>query len=88
MAVDNWRWSYHQGREERIAQETAALMNGHPFNPNTIPLHSHDGTMQSYFAKGWRSINSPVVQRRVTGKQHFSDIRARLAAKFAEVGHG
>ena len=48
----NWEWSYKQGRIKRIKAEASAKLNGTPFNPSEVPLHSYDGTMQSKFAKG------------------------------------
>ncbi|WP_174171086.1 MULTISPECIES: hypothetical protein [unclassified Pseudoalteromonas] len=61
----NWQWSYTQGRIKRIKAEIAARQNGEPFDANQIPLHSYDGTMQSKFAKGWRSISEVDIRSKL-----------------------
>ncbi len=55
----NADWSFDKGQAKRIKAEVDAAMHNMPFNPNEIPLHSHDGTLQSFFTKGWHSV-SPV----------------------------
>ncbi|RZF83725.1 hypothetical protein EXT46_05375 [Pseudoalteromonas sp. CO325X] len=68
--ADNWQWSYDKGRTTRIENELAARMNQHPFNPDDIPLHSHDGTMQSQFSKGWQSVSEVDIRVRLDRLNH------------------
>ena len=65
----NWEWSYKQGRIKRIKAEASAKLNGTPFNPSEVPLHSYDGTMQSKFAQGLALRD---------GKLIFSDISVAI----------
>jgi len=58
----NWQWSFEQGRTKRLAAEKAAFESGQPI-PASAPLHSHDGTMQSQFTKGWNSVTLVQIQR-------------------------
>jgi hypothetical protein len=58
----NWDWSFEQGKRQRLAAEQMAYQHG-VYVPNTLPLHSHDSTMQSYFRKGWFSVS--VVDIRI-----------------------
>ena len=59
----------------------------------TVPLHSRDGTMQSQFAKGWRSVTpSEIYDARhrhrfnilTTGNDKVAEHCARLRALFAD----
>ncbi len=68
--ADNWQWSYDKGRTTRIERELAARMHQHPFNPDDIPLHSHDGTMQSQFCKGWQSVSEVDIRVRLDRLNH------------------
>lgn len=59
----NWQWSFERGRELRLMREREAAEQGIAENAvdRTIPLHSHDGTMQSQFAKGWHSVTAAEI---------------------------
>ena len=54
----NWQWSFDHGREQRLKLEREAAEQGiaECDVDRAVPFHSHDGTMQSQFAKGWRSV--------------------------------
>lgn len=57
MMGANWQWSFAKGRADRLAAE---LRHYHTGQPAGEPgLHSHDGTMQSQYHRGWSSP-SPV----------------------------
>lgn len=60
----NWDWSFDCGREKRLQAEHAAVNGGAPV-PVKPPLHSYDGTMQSFFDKGWRSPTPVEIQRHI-----------------------
>lgn len=60
----NWQWSFEQGCAKRLEAEKAAFDNGLPA-PAKPPLHSHDGTMQSQFSKGWYSVTAAQIQRHI-----------------------
>lgn len=59
----NWMWSFACGVAKRKALEMAAAEQGiaECDIDRTVPLHSHDGTMQSQFAKGWHSLDSVEI---------------------------
>lgn len=80
----NWDWSYHRGREKRLQLGVDARMRGLPFDPLCIPLHSHDGTMQSYFTKGWCSVNQMDIEMRVKGNMDYRQALQRLKERFGE----
>ncbi|MBE0378489.1 hypothetical protein [Pseudoalteromonas prydzensis] len=80
----NWEWSYRKGRDERMKQEVDARMHNMPFDPRKIPLHSHCGTMQSHFNKGWQSVRSIDIQLRVDGQQSYKNAREALKKRFGE----
>jgi hypothetical protein len=56
----NWQWSVEHGREQRLKREREAAEQGIAESDvdRAVPLHSHDGTMQSQFAKGWHSVTA------------------------------
>lgn len=80
----NWDWSYQKGREKRLKLEVDARMHNLPFNPKKIPLHSHDGTMQSHFNKGWWSVCSVDIELCVKGNMDYCHARQRLRELFGE----
>ncbi|MDK1288508.1 hypothetical protein [Pseudoalteromonas umbrosa] len=63
----NWDWSFKQGRIKRLNYEIESRLNDLPFNSNEIPRHSHDGTMQSRFVKGWQSVTEAEIQMKFSG---------------------
>lgn len=58
----NWEWSYQQGKAKRLEAEKAKHDHNTPV-PAVLPLHSHDGTMQDLFEKGWASVTPVQIQR-------------------------
>jgi hypothetical protein len=80
----NWQWSQKQGRAKRLAAEADARQHGTPFNPEAIPLHSHDGTMQSKFAYGWRSVTEVDIRHHISGDTTYHAVSQRLAQQFGE----
>lgn len=56
----NWKWSFAQGRAKRMELERQAAVQGiaECDVDRSVPFHSHDGTMQSQFAKGWHSLDA------------------------------
>lgn len=78
----NWEWSLKKGKEQRIKLEVDARMHGLPFNPNNIPLHSHCGTMQSHFNKGWLSVSAIDIELRVNGNRDYQHARQQLHKRF------
>jgi len=78
----NWDWSFKKGREKRLKLEVDSRMRGLQFDPLHIPLHSHDGTMQSYFTKGWRSVNQVDIEMRVKGNMDYRQARQRQKERF------
>ena len=91
----NWKWSFDHGREQRLKLEREAAEQGIPECDvdRTVPFHSHDGTMQSQFAKGWRSVTpSEIYDARhrhrfnilTTGNDKVAEHSARLRALFAD----
>ncbi|MCG7545563.1 hypothetical protein MHM93_15380 [Pseudoalteromonas sp. MM17-2] len=82
--ADNWAWSYDRGRTQRLEQEVKARMSSHPFNPNDIPLHSHDGTMQSKFKEGWLSVSEIDIRLRVDNLSHYKQARGRVGKLLGE----
>ena len=91
----NWQWSFDHGREQRLKREREAAEQGIPECDvdRTVPFHSHDGTMQSQFAKGWRSVTpAEVYESRnkhrfkilTTGNSKVAEHCARLRALFAD----
>jgi hypothetical protein len=59
----NWQWSFNHGREQRLKREREAAEQGiaECDVDRSVPLHSRDGTMQSQFAKGWRSVTPSEI---------------------------
>lgn len=59
----NWEWSFNHGREQRLKREREAAEQGiaECDVDRNVPLHSRDGTMQSQFAKGWRSVTPSEI---------------------------
>jgi len=80
----SWDWSYQKGREKRMELEVDARMHSMPFDPREIPMHSHYGTMQSHFNKGWQSVRAIDIQLRVDGQQSYKNARKALAKRFGE----
>ncbi|WP_304635520.1 hypothetical protein [Pseudoalteromonas sp.] len=80
----NWDWSYQKGREKRLQLEVDARMHNLPFNPKNIPLHSHDGTMQSHFNKGWRSVSAVDIEIRVNRHCDFRRVRNSIRERLGE----
>ena len=80
----NWDWSYQKGREKRMEQEVDARMHNMPFDPRKIPMHSHCGTMQSHFNKGWQSVRAIDIQLRVDGQQSYKNASEALKKRFGE----
>ena len=91
----NWMWSFACGVAKRKALEMAAAEQGiaECDIDRAVPFHSHDGTMQSQFAKGWRSVTpAEVYESRnkhrfkilTTGNSKVAEHCARLRALFAE----
>tara|TARA_B100002049_G_scaffold235412_2_gene219743 strand:- start:443 stop:763 length:321 start_codon:yes stop_codon:yes gene_type:complete len=74
----NWDWSYRKGREKRLKLEVDARMRCLPFNPQNIPLHSYDGTMQSHFNKGWLSVCAVDIEMRVDDQRGYKSAREAL----------
>ena len=78
----NWDWSYLKGGEKRMDQEVDARMHNMPFDPRKIPMHSHCGTMQSHFNKGWRSVSAIDIELRVNGNRDYQHARQQLHKRF------
>jgi hypothetical protein len=59
----NWDWSLAHGREQRLTHERNAAEQGiaDPDVSRAVPLHSHDGTMQVLFARGWNSVTPAEI---------------------------
>ncbi len=62
----NWTWSFHKGREKRLAMELVAS-KGESVDRG-IPLHSHDATMQRYFERGWHSVSHSQIYQHSMSK--------------------
>lgn len=97
----NWQWSYEHGRKKRLYAELTAYKTSQPLDSSNIPLHSHDGTYQSQFNKGWQSINSVEISMYIEDQTHLSSnlneasgrnsyeaVRGRLAMYFKGVENG
>ena len=91
----NWQWSFDHGYAKRLEREREAAEQGiaECDVDRTVPLHSRDGTMQSQFAKGWRSVTpSEIYDARhrhrfnilTTGNDKVAEHCARLRALFAD----
>lgn len=89
----NWQWSFDHGREQRLKLEREAAEQGiAECDVNrAVPFHSHDGTMQSQFAKGWHSVTAAEVYEArnrhrfkilTTGNDQVAAHCARLRALF------
>ncbi|CAM4175404.1 hypothetical protein [Pseudoalteromonas byunsanensis] len=83
----NWDWSREQGRIKRLEAEVQARVNNKPFDANNVPLHSHDGTYQSMFNKGWHSVLEIDIRLRVDAIRSYHAASNRIAKRF-EVSHG
>lgn len=59
----NWEWSFKHGKQRRLEAEVLAQKSG--TTVSQPPLHSHDGTMQSQFEKGWHSVTPVEIQRAI-----------------------
>lgn len=59
----NWQWSFSLGKQRRLEAEALAHKAG--TTVSQPPLHSHDGTMQSQFEKGWHSVTPVEIQRAI-----------------------
>lgn len=61
----NWLWSVSHGRTKRLALEREAAERGIAEDAvdRTPPLHSHDGTMQDLFVRGWLSVTPTEIYR-------------------------
>jgi hypothetical protein len=68
----NWQWSIEHGREQRLKLERESAEQGiaECDIDRTVPLHSHDATMQAYFAQGWRSV-TPADVYQARNKHRF-----------------
>tara|TARA_Y100000034_G_C6780701_1_gene348937 strand:- start:250 stop:510 length:261 start_codon:yes stop_codon:yes gene_type:complete len=77
----NWQWSYQQGRIKRLKAEVEATMNGCVLNAHVVPLHSHCGTMQSHFAKGWHSVTQSEIYSKLHGHSSLDAVKKRLAQR-------
>ncbi|KZN57616.1 hypothetical protein N473_07000 [Pseudoalteromonas luteoviolacea CPMOR-1] len=80
----NWDWSRQQGRRKRIEAELAAHKLGLQFDKGAIPIHSLDGTMQSQFEKGWRSVSETDVRLKLDNNQTYMNVRQHLHEYFGE----
>lgn len=89
----NAMWSFAQGRAKRLTREHEAAEQGiaECDIDRTVPLHSHDGTLQSQFAKGWHSVTAAEVYEArnrhrfkilTTGNDQVAAHCARLRALF------
>lgn len=79
-----WDYSFKKGREKRLQAELKARMNRMPFNVDEVPLHSHSGTLQSCFQKGWYSVSEVDIRMYVDGPISYQQSKARLAKLFKE----
>ncbi|MCB5226159.1 hypothetical protein JAO78_004955 [Alishewanella sp. 16-MA] len=59
----NWDWSFNHGKQRRLEAEILAQKAG--TTVSQPPLHSHDGTMQSQFEKGWHSVTPVEIQHAI-----------------------
>lgn len=52
----NWQYALKRGREKRLDAELEASRCG-KLASSSPPLFSHDATIQSYFNRGWHSVD-------------------------------
>lgn len=80
----NWEWSFERGRKERLELELKAAEQGiaECDVDRRVPLHSHDGTMQSQFKKGWRSVTQSEIY--AVRNRHRFNILTTCNGKAAE----
>lgn len=83
----NWQWSYQQGRVKRLNAEVKAANDGVAFDVRKVPLHSHCGTMQSHFSKGWHSVTLGEIHIKLHGHSSLDAVKKRLAQRLG-VKHG